>query len=222
MSTATNGATPVAGHHGLEQPSTSPDDYQALVQWLREGSDSAVAPRNVGITSCSPRAGVSTVAKQLAIAAAAASERPVLLLDLSGVESSEPPRSPGDSVGKRLDRIALARATETPNLFLVQAADVPSDDRHSAEFNAFELLSGALEEGYGYVVVDLPTTESNLCCQAAGLLDGILLVIEAERTCIDAATRAKNRLLRAHANLPGVLLNNYSQQLPKWFKSRSK
>ena len=220
MSTASNGAPPVASNAGVEKASASPEGYYALMNWLREGGTSAIAPCNVGVTSCTSGSGVSTVAHNLAIAAAKSCEQPVLLLDLSGIASVRASRPKDESCRQPLLPEELARVSALPNLFVLRAVDVQNDARWSANFSPFELLASALEDQYGYVVVDLPTTESNMCCQAAGLLDGVLLVIEAERTCSAEATRAKNRLLRAHANLPGVLFNNYSEHLPKWLEAR--
>jgi len=199
----------------------NPADYSVLLQWLRDGGGSAQAPRNVGVTSCQRGSGVSTVTKNLAAAAAASCDQPVLLLDLSRITSPQLPRAKDESCRQRSLPADLARATACPNLFVLRAGEEQDDARWSANFSPFELLASSLEEEYGYVIVDLPTTDSSLCFQAAGLLDGVLLVIEAERTSSAAATRAKNRLLRAHANLPGVLFNNYSQHLPKWLEARS-
>ena len=56
------------------------EHYRALADRLRL-TQSSSAVQTIGLTSCSPREGVSTVAANLAITAAAMFDRPVLLVD---------------------------------------------------------------------------------------------------------------------------------------------
>jgi Mrp family chromosome partitioning ATPase len=82
-----------------------------------------------------------------------------------------------------------------------------------------ELLA-SLSREFGFIVVDLPQAESSVCFAAAGLLNGVLLVMEAERTHHAAASRAKARLLHANAAVLGVIFNKHRQHLPNWLSSR--
>src|SRR5262245_3791588 len=79
------------------------EDYYSLFHWLRSVGSSETAPMAVGITSCTPQAGVSTVAANLAIAASQVSDQPVLLLDLDIPRHALPARM-ADSVAEGLGR----------------------------------------------------------------------------------------------------------------------
>jgi Mrp family chromosome partitioning ATPase len=52
------------------------------------------------------------------------------------------------------------------------------------------------------------------------MLDGMLLVMESERTNPEAALRAKQRLIHANARFLGVILNKHRQHLPSWLDAR--
>ncbi len=120
------------------------------------------------------------------------------------------------------DEHASDYVTESPlqNLSLLgaDAANEPWPlSLDSAKLNG---LLQSLDNDFGFIVVDLPTVESSLCFVAAGLLNGVLLVIEAERTRSETAARAKQRLLDARANVMGVILNKHPQHLPNWLEAR--
>lgn len=220
MSLVTNGVFTPTGGRSPAAPQCS-EDYYALAHWLRAGGMSAVAPHTVGVTACTRGAGVTTVAENLARAVAEACENPVLLLDLSSRSHVRPSRPSGHASGVGAKRITeIARPTLVPNLYILRSTELDDADRLEFDPAAIHGLMRSLDEAFGYVVVDLPTTDSSLCCQAAGVLNGILLVIEAERTRFEAAARAKNRLIHGHANVLGIVLNNHPQHLPKWLDAR--
>ncbi len=83
----------------------------------------------------------------------------------------------------------------------------------------YELLR-SLEGDFGFIVVDLPPTDSGLCFSTAGTLNGVLLVMEAQRTHSAEAARAKQRLIHANAAVLGVILNKQAQELPGWLDAR--
>ena len=83
---------------------------------------------------------------------------------------------------------------------------------------------GQLDEiktDYGLVVVDLPP-ERDMDAQspAAEWLDEMVLVVEAERTRIQTAQRAKDMLDRAGVHVTGVVLANRREHIPRWLYQR--
>jgi Mrp family chromosome partitioning ATPase len=220
MSMVTKGVIPSTSEQGRQRFAQNAEDYYALIHWLRAGGMSAIAPRTVGIAGCARGVGVSTVARNLAEVAAESDERPVLLLDLSGQAYAHRARSKTPAAARPRLRETAATPTTTPNLFVLRTVDLDDDALWAEELSAIHGLLRTLESEFAYIVVDLPITDSGLCCQAAGLLNGVLLVIEAERTRFEAAARAKNRLVHAHAQVLGVVLNNHPQHLPKWLEAR--
>lgn len=74
-----------------------------------------------------------------------------------------------------------------------------------------------LKEDFDYLVIDSPPV---LNCVGAQILaphvDGVLLVIEADKTRLQAAQKARDTMQRAGATVCGVLLNRYSSHVPGW------
>ncbi len=73
----------------------------------------------------------------------------------------------------------------------------------------------SLRSEYEYVVVDAPPPESYDALIFASLVDGVVLVLEAERTRRDAAAAAAKRLRATGANIVGAVLNKRSFPIPK-------
>lgn len=204
------------------------EQYYSLVHWLRAVGDiSGVAPKSIGVTSCAHGAGVSTVASNLAIVAAEIGDQPVLLLDLSAARphASRRFRMTGDlGLHEALldpgQAACYAKPTPVANLLLLGGDGETPGQMASLDSAKMSDLMRSLESEFSFMVLDLPTVESSLCFVAAGLLNGVLLVIEAERTRMETAARAKQRLIDARANVLGVILNKYSQHLPNWLDAR--
>ena len=77
------------------------------------------------------------------------------------------------------------------------------------------VLVKELAQDFELVVCDLPAAGQASCTsRLAGLLDGVLLVVESERVCCEAAERGKELLMRADAQLLGVVLNKRRQARP--------
>jgi Mrp family chromosome partitioning ATPase len=202
--------------------------YHALVQWICSTANaSAVEATTIGVTSCGQGAGVSSVAANLAIAAAESCGGRVLLLDLSGSQRVLARRLglPGDlklsdALASDSDPSTCARETPIENLWLLSASEsAAGDDLESESTRVYDLLR-ELERDFRIIVIDLPPTDSGLCFATAGTLNGVILVMESERTRCEAAMRAKQRLIHANAALLGVILNKHARNLPNWLDAR--
>lgn len=210
------------------------EKYYALARWLRPEQDLSAnghapnEPKSIGITSCVHGAGVSTVAANLAVAAARTSERPVLLVDFSGRPSSLVNRLCSTGTGRGLlaalnETAPLAdcvMATCEPNLSYLGGADLARSQLSSMEGNRIVELLRTLETKFSFVIVDLPPTDSGLCFSTVGTLDGVLLVMDGQRTLSAPAARAKQRLIHANAAVLGIILNHDSRDLPRWLDAR--
>jgi Mrp family chromosome partitioning ATPase len=77
-----------------------------------------------------------------------------------------------------------------------------------------------IKSDYGLVVVDLPAEQDMEAAPAAKWLDETVLVVEAERTRIQSAQRAKEQLERAGVRVTGVVLANRREHIPSWLYQR--
>lgn len=207
------------------------EQYYALANWLRPSGDgtafshTANEPKAIGVTSCIAGAGVSTVAANLAIAAARTGNQPVLLVDLSGGESQIAARLSvtGDlgleaALQGEIPPTACAKATPIENLSLLALSE--RSLLSSFDGNRIVDLLRQLERDFSFLVIDLPPTDSGLCFSTVGTLNGVLLVMDGQRTHGQTAARAKQRLIHANAAVLGVILNNHAQDLPRWLDAR--
>ena len=203
------------------------EEYCALVHRINSGQDSSSGrSTTIGVTGCTARAGTSTVALNLAVAAARLDDRPVLLVDLSahgdalttfGMSSDLEPRA---TFAPNARRGTLVKASDVPNLFVLVVENDGNAKGATLDRREFNDLVHSLEPDFGWIVVDLPTTDTSLCFSVAGLFDGILLTMDAECTRRNVAAKAQQRLDLAQANLLGVILNKHRQYIPNWLDAR--
>jgi Mrp family chromosome partitioning ATPase len=109
---------------------------------------------------------------------------------------------------------AHVRATPLANLCVLTAGAL--DGQPSRAYDAVE-LGAAIKEfavDFDLVVFDMPPAgETSFALRLAGLLDAVLLVVEAERVPAEVARRTTELLNRAQARLLGAVLNKRREPL---------
>jgi len=201
--------------------------YGALVQRIQAENIEASSTDCIdliGVTSCAPGAGVSTVSFNIAVAAARAGMGPVLYVD------SDITKQPSRRLTRRTPTLGLADVladgadpmdcvvhTPIENLSIVAGRGTAKHDELSFDpFKTAEVLNDYKSQ-FKLVIVDVPApTELNGSIYLAGKLDGVVLVIESELSDGRAALRTKQRLVDANANLLGVVLNKRRKHMPNW------
>ncbi len=206
------------------------EQYYSLAHWLcpAEGREvNTATAKSVGVTSCRPGAGVSTVATNLAVAAAQLGIAPAVLVDLSGKPSGLAAKlslSQDLGLSRALSGMAPVRecvcGTPIENLSLLAMDQAAASSLSSYDGARLVEMLYELEREFSFVVVDLPPTDTGLCFSLAGILSGVLLVMDGQSTPGHLATRAKHRLQHANAALLGVILNNHTRDLPSWLDAR--
>ena len=67
------------------------------------------------------------------------------------------------------------------------------------------------------ILFDLPSCDTpGATLSVAGLLDGVCMVVEAERVRSEVALRTKELLTRGGANLVGAVMNKQPRHVPNW------
>lgn len=188
--------------------------YEALYRRVRFPRAGEAAPHTVGVTSSLEGEGVSTVAINLAISAAAGGCR-TLLVDANFVSPSIARRlrlapRPGlaDLLGADAEFDECIYAAQIERLHVLPAGPTMEAGAADVDWSRLEEVARRAAADYDLVVFDLPPAQDlSSCLTVAAMLDGVLLVVEAERTAGDAALRSKRRLAAAGAKLLGVILN---------------
>ncbi len=207
----------------VRQTSEAQQYYLTLLRSLSLSTGMAENPiTTLGVTSCYPGEGVSTVAAQLSVAAATTGMR-VLLVDLNWKrptihQAFDVQRGPGLSEALANDgrEEPPIQASHIPNLSLLTIGNFVGD------FNlaiSLERMAGLIQSlrNYELIVFDLcESAEAGPSLSLSSLLEGVLLVIEAERVRWEVALRVKELLVRSGANVLGTVLNKRRQRIPNW------
>ena len=79
----------------------------------------------------------------------------------------------------------------------------------------FQEVLEKLRDHFDLILVDMPAPSSSLLGIAlCAVADGVILIVEAEKTSRSAAMKAKQRIERAGGNILGVVLNKHQDHLP--------
>jgi capsular exopolysaccharide synthesis family protein len=176
-------------------------------------------PNAIGVTSCHSGEGVSTVSANLAIAAANVFEERVLLVDANVHRASVGRVFKIASEEGLLNVLAREQAafdsvSESPivNLAVMSIGKLRQGREPAYDAKSIDELIDGLKHVFPLMVFDLPpANELTTCFSFASRLDGVLLVIEAERVEEQVARRACQQLANIGTNLLGVVLNRHDK-----------
>jgi polysaccharide biosynthesis transport protein len=168
----------------------------------------------IGLTSCQPSEGKSTVAVAMATLIAQSGVR-VILVDCDLRHSSisrllAPDASAGflDVVAGTADLADVVWVDPTTQMEFLPVGASVSNATEILASRASKSLFDSLKIKYDYVIVDLAPLVANMDVRAtAGLIDSYLLVIEWGATKIDAVQYALRNAPAVHANIIGAVLN---------------
>lgn len=211
-------------------PIPAPKHYEGLQSnlWVRYPAASMKVMLLVGAES---GCGVSTAAANLAASLAKNTSARILLVD-ANVRSTK--RGTGVPVGRASDdtEVSLSRLlSEAPVLREPPAGPsnlyvLPSGVPRALPLSAFqsrqleELLRKA-RQLFEYIVIDAPSLpqhpESLLLIRKA---DGVILVVESEKTRRQSASWAKRQIEKTGVPLLGVVLNRRKYRVPDWLYKR--
>jgi Mrp family chromosome partitioning ATPase len=202
--------------------------YDALFQRIQVANAGAVVGQAIGITSCAPRAGVSTVAYNIAVTADRAECGPVLFIDadinkLPGPDAvgEVPAVGLADALSGAAQPLDCVKTVPYRGLSIVSGRGMRPHGVLTIDRHKFSEVINEYKRHFTLVVIDIPSpTELNDSVSLAGQLDGVVLVLEAERSDGRVALRTKQQLVDANANLIGVVLNKRRQHIPGWIYRR--
>ena len=182
--------------------------YDGLLSRMRhalKGGDRGGAA--VGVLACDAEHAADSIAANLATSAASSRRGDVLLIETA-------PRAAGESRIGLSDYLAgeagLGRclhATDVERLSLMPAGSEPIRPSEEIDLTRMELLLAELQSNYDLIVVSLASVlESQLAAHVSARLDGVALVLDADRLKEDVVYRVKDRLDHVGAHLLGTVL----------------
>jgi hypothetical protein len=175
-------------------------------------------PKFIGLTSITSGAGTSTIAARLAKAFSRVREIKVLLVDLS----SNPDVKAGSLNNKPLSLVEAIQRAKDPefknsseNLFVASAV-MNGGAGGFAPLHLQELMPHFVRSDYDYIIFDLPMLDRiSPTLAMAGLLDKVMLVLDADQTNRESLTWGYNELLRGRSDVTCVF-NKVRSHAPKW------
>ncbi|MCK4786622.1 MAG: CpsD/CapB family tyrosine-protein kinase [Desulfobacteraceae bacterium] len=166
--------------------------------------------------------GTSTMVRQLAKLAAMKLKKNVLLLDLNQkapnqcsffqVQSQLPPLD--EALRVKLTRKDFARV-DNSSLYVTQlpARGIPANI--ICEMPQIGPLLKGLKEEFELIIIDSPSAMSSAeCLLLSPKVDGVVLVVQAEKTRWQTVDKVKERILAQDGNILGVVLNKRRYPIP--------
>ena len=170
--------------------------------------------KTLAITSCYPSEGKTTTSMNLAISMAKTGSK-VLLVD-ADLHKPMILKHLGGSNVAGLSNLISGRATleEVVNkttvegLFFIACGPKPPNPAEMVGSNRFKEFLNTVSEQYDIVIVDTPPLGSVIdCALIAAITDGTLLVVASKAVEYKVVQRVKEQLVKANANIIGVVLN---------------
>jgi uncharacterized protein involved in exopolysaccharide biosynthesis/Mrp family chromosome partitioning ATPase len=224
-----NRSSGAAGALAVRPRQLEAGSYAPLIsQLVRTGERSGKSARFVGVVGCQGEESRSRVAVNLALRAAANGSRDVLLIDADARRRRVAKRfdlngSPGfhEVLAGVAEAENCIHRPRDANLAVMgygrtngHAGDGPGGGDSAEQLDC-------LKKNFRLIVVDLPSTAAlHPQSQAAGCIDEVVLVVEAEKTRIQSAKTILSRLERADVRVLGVVLANRRDVVPGWLYRR--
>ncbi len=109
--------------------------------------------------------------------------------------------------------------TSTPNLSVISSGSAPLAALHLFEDGKFDELLASLRERFDHVVFDTAPLARHLdAICIARRVDGVILVVKAESTPVEAGQEMKKKLDEAGAPILGVVVNQTQDYVPRFLR----
>ena len=179
-------------------------------------------PKLVAVTSMSEGAGTSTIAAGLAKSFAEIRGVKVLLVDLSSFHPQENPlfgELPRHSLPNALRLAQAPEFRERPQSLYYANAPARRDETGLSQFTPLhlhEMMPLLQASEYDYIIFDMPPVEqTSRTLTMAGLMDKVLLVLDAENTTREGLKWGYSELTKGRADVSCVF-NKTRSHGPEW------
>jgi Mrp family chromosome partitioning ATPase len=179
-------------------------------------------PKLISVTSCNPGAGVSSVAAGLAASLSETGEGKVLLVDMAGGPGTAHAFFHGKAacgLEEALQEDSRPNALVSGNLYAVSGSIEASQNQKldriiPRQFGSF--MPKLKASDYEYIIFDMPPVgQTSVTAKVARFMDMVLMVVEADKTGREVATRA-HALLAESRGTVATVLNKRRRYVPAW------
>jgi len=126
-----------------------------------------------------------------------------------------------DLLTKDEDKTSFLKKVGHGELYLIPCGENNSGPINLFESIRFEKMLKIMREKFDYVILDAPPVNSYAeSIVIATKVDGVILVLESDKTRQQVAIRAKQEMEKAGAKVLGVILNKRKHYIPEWIYKR--
>jgi Mrp family chromosome partitioning ATPase len=176
----------------------------------------------LGIVSTLPGEGASTIARGLARTVARTPNAKVLICDVAGVggrrnRSDRRERETRASIGDGDGRIDFTWLPGSQQVAVGSFGDSAGLNALAADMDRVRSMVSNVSAGFELVILDLPPVNASVIGPAlAKAVDGVVLVVEAERTRAQSVRATHKTLEMYGANVLGVVMNKRRFHIPSF------
>jgi capsular exopolysaccharide synthesis family protein len=201
------------------------ENYEAFRERLLQCFNGAKnVPYVLAVMACRRHEGVSTIAANLALTLSQHDNGHVLLVDANICNPSihhtfNLNLSPGltDVLTNGQRHGDTIQFLTDQKLHVLSAGNANGNTSETFISDAFSKLLISMKNHYHFVVIDVPALDNaSSATRLAGLCDGVVLVIEAEKLRWEVAQKTREQLEQSNANVLGVVLNKRRYHVPQW------
>ena len=182
-----------------------------------ENAKTVIQPKLITVTGTEKGCGVSAIAAGVATSLAETGER-VLLVDMKlehGVAQQFFLGRPCCGLDEALALETRDSALVQENLYVVTAGSPDERFQRILPRLFVSLLPRIRASDYGYIIFDMPpVSQTSITSRLAGFMDMVLLVIQSEKTHLDAVQQAIGLLAHSKTRI-GVVLNKTRRYIPE-------
>lgn len=179
-------------------------------------------PKLVAVTGLSEGAGASTVAAGLAKSFSEIPGMKVLLVDLSSFHPEDNPlfgEIPRHTLNGALHLARNNQFRDNPQALYYASANARRDESGLTTFSPvhlYELMPHLQASQYDYIIFDMPPVDqTSRTLTMAGLMDKVLLVLDAENTSKDGLMWGYSELVKGRADV-SCIFNKTKSHVPGW------
>jgi Mrp family chromosome partitioning ATPase len=198
-----------------ELETSTPHCLQLLLTCAESGRQRAGQGSVVAFTSATPGEGVSHVVRSFAAEIALQTGRRTLIAEAQALKRL--------SVADYMRMPHSCLKTDVPNLWMLLDNEFEEGgaDKIRERLNIWqdepELGLRVLSEAFDYTLIDCPSVQSSYTAATLGAnVDGVILVVEADRTKRDQIRRAQQTIEMSNGKLLGLVLNKRRYAVPRW------
>lgn len=197
------------------QPSSAASPYRGLIYRVfqqRREHDRGIA---IAVAAPHQRAGTSYLVKSLALELGSYPSVKILQVDLSTLAGTLQPDQ---------DVFDFITPTATPSVSEIESAmttssPLPSSTYWYGSIEHRRQCIDRLRDRYQYILLDCPPVlQSGEVLGIASLVDGLLLVVEADRTTKEQVTESERQIEDAGGRIYGTIFNKNRKAATMWSK----